>query len=294
MFSGYRLFRVGLVVLLAGAASACAWTPKEINLNAQPTGIDSSVGQNTPIFFRFIDDRDEIVVGHRGVATVGAKVTARRLPEYVEAQLREGLQRKQYQLVEDQAAARATVVYRLRAFKFYLEQGFFTGGENKSAAIGVDAQKAGLSYSNVYRFADEDRDIFIPGGDEIDREMNEALAYVLTAALADAELDKFLTAPVAGHTVSPAVPDASAQPTGGDYGAILANYSNEAVARSMWSDFVIRYPVLGSARPLVRPGEGAGGAPGYNLYAGGMSAEQASQACQIIQEAGDYCQPVAL
>jgi uncharacterized lipoprotein YajG len=182
-----------LCILVALTMSACAWTPKELELTAQPRVKESTVGSGTVLFFRFIDDRDDLTVGHRSVATVGAKITAEQLPQYVEARLRDGLLKKGYLLTDNESVAQSSVVYRLRAFKFYLEAGFFTAGENKSAAMSADARRADKTYSNVYRFSDEDRDIFVPGGQELDDEMNEALASVLTAALNDEKLDKFLT-----------------------------------------------------------------------------------------------------
>ncbi len=84
-------------------------------------------------------------------------------------------------------------IYRLRSFKFEIEQGFFTGGRNAAAALAVDASRNGQSYNNVYRSNSEQRILFVPGESEINQQMNAAMNQILAQAAADANLDRFLT-----------------------------------------------------------------------------------------------------
>lgn len=88
---------IGLIVL-----SACAWTPHELQVKptAEPTASD--IGQGTRVFFRFVDERDDVTIGHRGVATVGAKISSSDLPGILEAQLRQSLAKKQFQLTDSE------------------------------------------------------------------------------------------------------------------------------------------------------------------------------------------------
>jgi uncharacterized lipoprotein YajG len=186
----------GLMVILSTIIiGGCTFTPKEIDLNATPTISDNKVGNGMPLYFRFMDDRDDMVVGVRGANNMGSKITAQNLPQYVEKSLREGLAQKGYQIIGNKEAAAAEIIYRLRSFKFSINMGFWTGAENKSAIIAVEATKGGRDYAKVYKYDDEDRDVVVPGGDEINTEMNEALAGVLNDALNDAALDNFLTGP---------------------------------------------------------------------------------------------------
>ena len=173
--------------------SACTWTPHEIQINPQTNVAESNIGQGKAVYFRFLDERDDTTVGHRGVATVGAKVTSANLAQTVENALREGLRKKQFQFTSAESDADAALTYRLRSFKFDIEAGFFTAGRNAAAALAVDARRRDRSYNNVYRYNSETRIMFAPGGGEIDQQMNEALTQILTKALNDPDLDRFLT-----------------------------------------------------------------------------------------------------
>lgn len=107
--------------------------------------------------------------------------------------LREILQKKQYQVVDAGGTGNADVTYRLRSFKFEIEQGFFTGGQNAAAALSVDARRDGKSYTKVYRYNSEERIMVVPGGDQIDAQMNEVLTQIVTKAAADQNFDQFVT-----------------------------------------------------------------------------------------------------
>jgi uncharacterized lipoprotein YajG len=176
-------------------ASACAFTPHDAELRPTVQATDSTVGQGRPLFFRFVDERDDVVVGHRSVGSMGAKVSATSLPAVVEAQLRQSLEKKTYALIGAEQPNVPAVVYRLRSFKFEVESGFFTAGRNATVALAVDARRGERSYNNVYRYNSEKRIVFVPGGSEINEQMNAALSEVLQQAANDAALDRFLTSP---------------------------------------------------------------------------------------------------
>jgi uncharacterized lipoprotein YajG len=181
---------VGCLGLLLTAG--CAYTPHDVQLAPTAQATASDAGQGAKVFFRFLDDRDDVNIGHRGVSTRGAKVSASDLPRMVEEKLRDSLQRKQFELVATEAAADSAVTYRLRSFKFEIEKGFFSGGRNAAAALSVDAHRGPQSYANVYRTNSETRIMFVPGGDEIDQQMNAALSDILQKANDDADLVKVL------------------------------------------------------------------------------------------------------
>lgn len=176
-------------------AAACAFTPHDTELRPTVQSSDSTVGQGRPVFFRFVDERDDVVVGHRSVGSFGAKVSATNLPTIVESQLRQSLEKKAFVLIGAEQPGTPTVVYRLRSFKFEVESGFFTGGRNATATLAVDARRGERSYNNVYRYNSEQRIVFVPGGSEINDQMNAALTQVLQQAAEDKELDRFLISP---------------------------------------------------------------------------------------------------
>jgi uncharacterized lipoprotein YajG len=181
-----------LLTSLVLVVGACTWTPHELAVKptAEPTASD--VGQGTRVFFRFVDERDDVTIGHRGVATVGAKISSSDLPGIIEAQLRQSLMKKQFQLTASEPAGAAEVTYRLRSFKFDIESGFFSGGRNASAALAVDARRGDQSYTTVYRYNSEERILFVPAGSEIDNQMNVALNQILAKADTDENLTRLL------------------------------------------------------------------------------------------------------
>jgi uncharacterized lipoprotein YajG len=187
------IMRVGACLTLALSVSACAFTPHDVKLAPIPPVAHSMIGSGTDVYFRFTDERDDSTVGHRSVATVGAKISAPNLVPFVEQALRQGLQDKGYHLVSDQSAAAATATFRLRSFKFEIETGFWTGGQNASAVLAVDGLRGQRTYTNVYRSSSEERILVVPGGDAIDAQMNAAISSVVTQALSDGNLDLFLT-----------------------------------------------------------------------------------------------------
>ena len=177
-----------LLTSLALVVGACAFTPHELAVKPAVEPAASDVGQGTRVFFRFVDERDDVTIGHRSVATVGAKISSSDLPGIIEAQLRQSLMKKQFQLTDSEPAGVAEVTYRLRSFKFDIESGFFSGGRNASAALAVDARRGDRSYTTVYRYNSEERILFVPAGNEIDAQMNAALNQILVKADADESL----------------------------------------------------------------------------------------------------------
>jgi uncharacterized lipoprotein YajG len=180
------------VLVFSAALSACAWTPHELDLAPKTLPVQSAVGNGTSLYFKFTDERDDLTIGHRSTATVGAKISAANLPATVEKSLREELQSKKFVIMESEEKADASVVYRLRAFKFYISQGFWAGKKNVSAVLAVDAHRGGKSYSNIYRYNSADTIVFVPGGKDIDAQMNDALEQILDKAAADKDLEAFL------------------------------------------------------------------------------------------------------
>lgn len=185
--------RVAAALISLFVLASCAFTPHNVVLNPTTATSNSQVGKGTKLFFRFADERDDTTVGHRSVSTIGAKVSATSLPTIVESRLRDGLIAKGYELVDSEDTADAKVTFRLRAFQFYIEQGFWSGGQNANAVLAADARRGEKDFTNVYRYSNEKRIQVIPDGGGIDTQMNSVLSEVLNKALADTSLDAFLT-----------------------------------------------------------------------------------------------------
>lgn len=153
---------------------------------------NSDLGRGTKVYFRFVDERDDVVIGHRGVGGNGAAINTTDLPKVMETSLRDALSRRGYQLVDAEQASDASVTYRLRSMKFDISQGFFTGGEDVTAAMAVEAKRGNRTYDQVYRYNDEQRDVVVPTGNAIDDHVNTALTSILQQAYGDNNLDSTL------------------------------------------------------------------------------------------------------
>lgn len=122
----------------------------------------------------------------------GADITAAHLMPALENQLIAGFKSKGFNVVKPPVDSDAEVEVRLRAFKFFIETGFFTGAENFNTTIALEAQKNGNDHDHTYRSSDEERAIFVPGGESITAKLNASLTEVLFQIFNDHNLMGFL------------------------------------------------------------------------------------------------------
>lgn len=184
-----RLIIAASVCLVLGG---CAFTPHDVNLQPIETYNQSGVGTGTHVFYRFVDERDDLTLGARGAAGQGSRISANALPSTMQAQLRDVLTRKGFSLTGAEGDADATVNYRMRSFKFEVETGFWTGSDNVSAVLAVDVLRRGRTYTNVYRFNSQHTAMVVPGGGDLDTMMNAAMNDLLRQADGDSALFQFL------------------------------------------------------------------------------------------------------
>lgn len=183
----------GLGFVLCGMLLAsCAFTPHDVTITATAPESPSSIGNGVTLALEVIDDREDIVVGQRAAGMQGADITAKDIIPTLERELKRGLEAKGFTVVSASDEADAEFEARLRAFKFFLETGFWTGAENASVAVHVEAEKGGRDLDRVYRYDNEERTMVVPAGSRIDEVLNGALSDVLAKIMADAELMSFL------------------------------------------------------------------------------------------------------
>ena len=187
-----RFSRIAVCFAALATASACAFTPHEVSITAEAATTPSSIGDGVSVAFSVVDDRDDLVVGQRGVGMQGADITANGLIPAVEKELKEGIEAKGFRVISMGEAADADFTANLRAFKFFIESGFWTGAENTNVAIRVEAKKGNRDFKRMYRSDSENRAMVVPTGEAIDAKLNAALTDVLTKILEDEELMKFL------------------------------------------------------------------------------------------------------
>lgn len=182
-----------LVALIAAfTVAACAFTPHEVAVTGGATVEPSTIGAGRTIQLQVIDDRDSLVVGQRGVGMQGADITAGNVLETLERELIAGFEAKGFRVTTTDIDADADVEARLRAFKFFIESGFWVGAENTSVVVAIEAKRAGRDYDRTYRSSSEVAAMVVPAGTEIDAKLNAAFADVLGQIMADEALLGFL------------------------------------------------------------------------------------------------------
>jgi len=192
MFCPAMFARFSSVVLSAMVLASCAFTPHEVSIVAHaPTDV-SSVGEGVSFYLQVIDDRESLVVGQRGTQMVGADITAGQIIAVLERELMAGFEAKGFTVSISDTSGDVEVEARLRAFKFFIETGLWTGAENTSVVIAIEAKKLGKDYDRTYRSSSEESIMFIPGGDSIDAKLNATLSHVLSQIMSDEKLMAFL------------------------------------------------------------------------------------------------------
>lgn len=184
-----KQFTILAFVLLAGG---CAYTPHNVSMTASAPIYSTEIGNDVTVGLRFIDDRESKTVGQRGAGMIGSDISANSLGYHLETQIAAILERNGFNVVDYNDATGAKVTVSLRTFKFFIEQGFWTGANNVDVSLKADARNGNSDYLQTYSYAQEERILVIPDGDGIDSMMNAALTDVLTKLSIDSGLMKFL------------------------------------------------------------------------------------------------------
>ena len=193
--ASWKRHTLAALALVVMGMAGCVWTPHQVDLTAVPQRVgESKIGEGARIKVVVIDDRDQRVVGQRGVGAVGSDISSPQLLTHLERQVKRGFQDRGFVVVPDNEHAKVTVF--LRSFKWDTQMGFWTGGENVFVSIRADARNAMTKEEMVktYHYDDERRVLVVAFGDEISKRMNAGLTGVLDQLFSDDVLMRFLVA----------------------------------------------------------------------------------------------------
>ena len=184
-------FKTSFLVLSVGLLTGCAYNAHNTKIAITTPTVATDVADGTELSLDVLDDRDSEVIGKRMVVG-GGKITADNLMPLLETALLQGFKAKGFNIVSNDRSSSRLVV-KLRAFKYEISQGFFTGGEDISVVLKVDAKKSGKELNKTYRFSNEERKIIYSGAGGLNEDLNKALNACVAKLLNDGELDVFLT-----------------------------------------------------------------------------------------------------
>jgi len=186
-----KKFHLFILFSLILSITGCAYTPHKTNLIINAPVSASNIGKGTKISIRIIDDRDSQIIGKRGVNGIGGNITADDLMPTITAAIEDGFKAKEFQITSiDESSVSLTI--KLRAFKYLISQGFWTGGEDISVVINAESRNGSKEFTQTYRYTNEERKVFIPDGSGLNDDLNAALNSTLTQLLNDRALDNFL------------------------------------------------------------------------------------------------------
>lgn len=185
-----RYFVVILAVIVS--VTGCTYTPHDVEITAQAPTAKSTIGAGVKVSLQVIDDRESQIVGQRGAGMIGADITAKDIMQVLAAELAAIFETNGFSVWVPNSNSDAEVEVRLRAFRFFVETGFFTGAENASVVVAVEAEKGGQDLDRTYRSSSEHAVVFVPGGASIDTRLNAAFSDVLHQIANDRELIEFL------------------------------------------------------------------------------------------------------
>jgi uncharacterized lipoprotein YajG len=186
--------RITTLLLTTLLVAACAYTPHDVQINAQAPVLNSSAGQGKKLGLRMLDDRPSTTVGQRGAMNMGADITANQLMDRFEEQVNKSFTAQGFEIVEyNDSSADARLEASMRNFDFFIESGFWTGAKNVEIVVKADAQNGNRTYAETYRFQSEERMLVVPNAEEISASLNAGLTDVLTKMATDSELRNVLT-----------------------------------------------------------------------------------------------------
>jgi uncharacterized lipoprotein YajG len=186
--------KITLLFAIAILVSACAYTPHDVQIDAQAPIINSTAGEGTKLGLRIFDDRPSTTVGQRGAMNMGADITANQLMDRFEDQVNESYEAQGFEIVEyNDPSADARLEASMRNFDFFIESGFWTGANNVDIVIKADAENGRKTYAETYRFQSEERMLVVPDAEKISASLNAGLTDVLTKMTTDSQLKEVLT-----------------------------------------------------------------------------------------------------
>ena len=179
---------LGVLVL----ASACAFVPHEVDIEAHAPRAGSTIGEGVAIDLQVIDDRETTDIGKRAFGELAGDNIADNVMQVLEREVVAIFDSHSFDVVPPGSDYDTDVEVRLRSFRFILESGFWTGEENTSIVVAVEAEKGDRDFDRTYRSISKESIMFAPGESAIDDALSVALSDVLRQLASDRDLMNFM------------------------------------------------------------------------------------------------------
>lgn len=185
-----RLWALMFIFFLSG----CAYIDQNLRVNPQLSIADMNIGKGKKVAVRTIDDRDQQLIGKRGVQYFpGGKISNDQdLAEVLKNALIQGLHKKGFEPVKENESS-LVMKGELRSLEYTSSMGLWTGGNIGTAVVKIIAtDSSGKTYEKTYRGQSEVRTCFVGSQETNSKVVNDALTEALNKVFEDKELLSFL------------------------------------------------------------------------------------------------------
>jgi len=185
---------IAALVLPVLFLTGCAYIDQNLRVTPQVSIAQENIGQGKKVALRVVDDRDEQLIGKRGLQYFpGGKIsTDQDLVEVIRDAFIKGLHDKGFELVGENES-NLLVKAELRSLAYTTVMGLWTGGNVGTAVVKVIAnQPSGKTYERTYRSQKQIRSFFVGSQETNTKVVNQALTDALNKVFEDKELLKFL------------------------------------------------------------------------------------------------------
>lgn len=183
-----QIATLGLLLL-----QGCAYQAQTANLAPSLEFPDSTEGKNVSVAVRIIDERPSKSLGHRAHAygPAGEITATQELASVLDRQIKNGLRKKGFTLVDYSATADPKLTIEIRLFEYTMSQGF-TFGLHVKGALKAFASLSKDNYENFYRTEVEERVFTAPTAATNESVINAGLTKLLNEMFRDSKLFNFL------------------------------------------------------------------------------------------------------
>jgi len=178
--------KVWMLLVVVLGLTGCAFNKQNVTLQPMLNVASSSEGAGKTVWLRVVDDRPSTSLGHRGGAGGAAAeiTTSQDMEVLVEANIRDGLYKRGYNVVDDPSQQRQLLV-ELRELLYSTSTGFWTGGVEVNGAMKVVAKGPGGAYEKMYRSTNKQRVVIVPTADTNAEWINATLSDLLAKLFDD-------------------------------------------------------------------------------------------------------------
>lgn len=192
--SALRRIILGLfaVALLHGCGLR-AMDAQQVLLEPVLTVAPSDLGKGTLVVLSVMDERDTKTIGYRGWAFGDAAeiTTLQDVTRVVDDQVRQGLARQGFELVDGGLADPAVLEVEIRLIEYNVSQGWNFILHTRATLKAV-AGKGGQVFERLYRIENEKEVMIVPPDETNEEIINGTLSDAINALVNDRELLLFL------------------------------------------------------------------------------------------------------